>query len=237
MAGGRLHAAFNAGPLSAWFDTFADFLINYKPFYFNLQAGLSVGVGFGIDIWFIHIRISFEIGAQLYLWGPPIAGRVHVDFWIVGFDINFGNDAQRDESVTLLEFYQLVLQLEVSASLSALRGGSLPLAQEELTSAAAAKNEAHNFLAESGLLNPVHKPKRNQNEPWVVRAGSFSFVVECKMAINAVKKDPNGDPIITHDDIYSTPMKLTSPLKSTVTVVVQQEGTTLRPTLMRAGIT
>lgn len=225
MAGGRLHAAFYAGPLSAWFDAFADFLINYKPFYFNMQAGLSVGVGFSIDIRFIHIRISVEIGAQLYLWGPPIAGRVHVDFWIVGFDINFGDDVKRDKTVTLLQFLQLVLQSEVSASLSALRGGSLPVAQqEEPANTSVAKNEAHNFLAQSGLLNPVDQPERNQNEPWVVRAGSFSFVVECKMAINAVRNDPNGDPIITHTDIYSTPMKLTSPLKSTVTVVVQQEG-------------
>lgn len=223
MAGGHLHAAFHAGPISAWFDAFADFLINYKPFYFNMQAGLSVGVGFSIDIWFIHIRISVEIGAKLYLWGPPIAGRVHVDFWIVGFDINFGNDTKRDEAVTLLQFLQLVLQSEVGASLSALRGGSLPIAQEELANPAVAKNEAHNFLAQSGLLNPVDQPERDQNEPWVVRAGSFSFVVECKMAVNAVKDDSNGDPIITHNDIYSTPMKLTSPLKSTVTVVIERE--------------
>ncbi|KAJ8129841.1 hypothetical protein O1611_g3788 [Lasiodiplodia mahajangana] len=233
MAGGHLHAAFYAGPLSAWFDAFADFLINYKPFYFNMQAGLSVGVGFSIDIWFIHIRISVEIGARLYLWGPPIAGRVHVDFWIVGFDINFGSDVSRNEAVTLLEFYQLVLQSQVGTSLSAFAKGSLPMAKETddgLTAAQEpvdvkiAKNEGHNFLAQSGLLNPQDQPEREQNEPWTVRAGSFSFVVECKMAINAVKNDPAGSTILTHDDVYSTPMKLTSPLNSTVTVVVQQDG-------------
>ncbi|KAI1426137.1 hypothetical protein F5Y12DRAFT_310178 [Xylaria sp. FL1777] len=233
MAGGRLHAAFYAGPLSAWFDAFADFLINYKPFYFNLQGGLSVGVGFSIDIWFIHIRISVEIGAQLYLWGPPIAGRVHVDFWIIGFDINFGANVSRNEAVSLQDFYQLVLQSQVNASLSAVRSGNLPITQQtdegavdtqDLLDVKAAKNEAHNFLAQSGLLNPEDKPERDQNVPWIVRAGSFSFVVECKMAINAAKNDPASDPILTHDDIYSRPMKLTSPLQSTVTVVIQQES-------------
>ncbi|KAI1124285.1 hypothetical protein F5Y10DRAFT_269275 [Nemania abortiva] len=233
MAGGRLHAAFYAGPLSAWFDAFADFLINYKPFYFNMQAGLSVGVGFSIDIWFIHIRISVEIGARLYLWGPPIAGRVHVDFWIVGFDINFGADVSRNEAVSLMEFYELVLQSQVGRSLSAFAMGSLPMAKQadegavttqEPVDVKIAKNEGHNFLAQSGLLNPQDQPEREQNEPWTVRAGSFSFVVECKMAINAVKNDPAGGNILTHDDVYSTPMKLTSPLNSTVTVVVQQDG-------------
>ncbi|PNY27034.1 Uncharacterized protein TCAP_03022 [Tolypocladium capitatum] len=233
MAGGRLRAALSAGPLSAWFDAFADFLINYKPFYFNMQAGLSVGVRFSIDIWFIHIRISVEIGAKLYLWGPPIAGRVHVDFWIVGFDINFGNDASRYEGVSLQDFYLLVLQTGSNPSLAAARMGRLTVggqddgAAEEgqrLSDAVRPKNEGHNFLARSGLLNLQDKPERDQNEPWVVRAGSFSFVVDCKIPINAVKKDPNKDPIITYSDVYGKPMKLTSPIKSTVTVVVQQDG-------------
>ncbi|KND88092.1 hypothetical protein TOPH_07323 [Tolypocladium ophioglossoides CBS 100239] len=234
MAGGRLHAAFSAGPLFAWFDAFADFLINYKPFYFNMQAGVSIGVGFSIDIWFIHIRISVEIGAQLYLWGPPVAGRVHVDFWIVAFDINFGDDVSRDEGISLQDFYLLVLQTGTNPSLAAARRGKLTAGGQadgeaedgqRLLDAARPKNEGHNFLAQSGLLNPQDKPERDQNEPWVVRAGSFSFIVDCKMPINAVKNDPSKAPIITYDDVYSKPMKLSSPMKSTVTVVVQQDGT------------
>ncbi|QGI88486.1 hypothetical protein CEK25_003442 [Fusarium fujikuroi] len=43
MGGGRLHAAFSAGPIEAWFDAFANFLINYKPFYFTSNAGICVG--------------------------------------------------------------------------------------------------------------------------------------------------------------------------------------------------
>ncbi|TGJ87821.1 hypothetical protein E0Z10_g925 [Xylaria hypoxylon] len=234
MAGGRLHAAFAAGPLSAWFDAFADFLINYKPFYFNMQAGLSVGVGFSIDVWFIHIRISVEIGAQLYLWGPPVAGRVHVDFWIVSFDINFGSDKPRDEAVSLLSFYQLVLQSRQSASsFSATWKPRLGIASRDADdgivevqeSYSRPPNEGHNFLAQSGLLNPVENPERNQNADWIVRAGSFSFVVECKMAISAVKDSLDAkDPVITYGDVYSRPMKLTNPMSSTLSVEVQQEG-------------
>ncbi|KAI0907851.1 hypothetical protein F4823DRAFT_527482 [Ustulina deusta] len=236
MAGGRLHAALSAGPLSAWFDAFADFLINYKPFYFNMDAGLSVGVKFSLDIWFIHIRISVEIGAQLYLWGPPIAGRVHVNFWIVAFDINFGKDEPRDEAISLLDFYLLVLQSQTSASkLSAAAKSRLGIAsqdddgdvveaQDEISRP---MNEGHNFLAQSGLLNPADNPERNQNDEWIVRAGSFSFVVECKMAIDAVKNDPEAEePILTYDGVYSRPMKLKigMSMSSTLTVVVQQDG-------------
>ncbi|KAM4064412.1 putative transcriptional activator srcap-like protein [Hirsutella rhossiliensis] len=172
MAGGRLHASFSAGPISAWFDAFADFLINYKPLHFDMQAGLSVGVGFSIDIWFIHIRISVEIGAELYLWGPPVVGRVHVDFWIAAFDINFGDYLQHDNRVTLSQFYLLVLHTSSPASMASadkalLAVGNEKEGQEKELKAALSrpKNEGHNFLAQSGLMNPFDKPEREQNEP------------------------------------------------------------------------
>lgn len=228
MAGGRLHASFSAGPLEAWFDAFADFLINYKPFYFNAQAGLAVGIAFKMKVWFIHIRISAEIGAQLYLWGPPLAGRVHVDFWIMGFDINFGQSEARVPAVTLAEFYQLVLQASPNAS-SASRALLTMSAEgdetaEEALAASPAKNEGHNFLAQSGLLNPGDKPNKQPNEPWIVRAGTFSFVVGCKMAITSFKNAVDGPAILTGDDVYSKPMQLTSPVDSTLVVTVQQDG-------------
>ncbi|OTA84774.1 hypothetical protein M434DRAFT_377374 [Hypoxylon sp. CO27-5] len=84
------------------------------------------------------------------------------------------------------------------------------------------KNEGHNFLAQSGLLNSKDNPERNQGEVWIVRGGSFFFVVECKMPVNAFKNDPDQDPIMTYGDIYGKPMKLNSPLESTVTVVIEQ---------------
>lgn len=236
MGGGRLHASFSAGPIEAWFDAFADFLINYKPFHFNAQAGLAVGVRFNIDILFIHTHISVEIGAQLYLWGPPLAGRVHVDFWITAFDIDFGDSEGKAEPVKLYDFYQLVLQ----ASEDKTSASSQPMltSGEETEGEVKAqdvgliqpKNEGHNFLAQSGLVNPGDKPERQPNEVWIVRAGTFSFVVACKMAINAVKIDPDKDPIITYGDpannidIFSKPMQLQKAMKSTLVVQVQQDG-------------
>ncbi|KYK58971.1 hypothetical protein DCS_00098 [Drechmeria coniospora] len=212
MAGGRLRAAFKAGPIEAWFDAFADFLINYKPFHFNLGAGLSVGVGFSIDIWFIHIRISVEIGAQLYLWGPPVAGRVHVDFWIVAFDINFGPHSDTDDRISLSEFYDLVLQTSTT---------SLVGPADKEVQVSRPKNEAHNFLAESGLLNPTDEPEREQDAIWIVRGGSFCFVVECKMAIDTVKS--NGQAVLADKEVYGKPMKLQTAMASTLEVQVTQD--------------
>lgn len=225
MAGGRLHAAFKAGPLSAWFDAFANFLINYRPFYFDMSAGVSVGVGFSIDFWFIHIRISVQIGAELYLWGPPVAGRVHVDFWIVTFDINFGDYISKDGNVSLSDFYGLVLQDSPASSFASAKdltaGKSMESGRQSIAASTLTKpkNEAHNFLAESGLLNPNDKPERGQT----VRAGTFVFVAECKMAITALKTSDSGAPILQYNDFFSKPMKLTRSMTSILQIQVKRE--------------
>ena len=230
MAGGRLHAAFKAGPLSAWFDCFANFLINYRPFHFDMSAGVSVGVGFSIDFWFIHIRISVQIGAELYLWGPPIAGRVHVDFWIVAFDINFGDHITEEERIGLADFYDLVLQETPASSFASaqalLTGQSTKQLSEPVaaTSIRRPRNEAHNFLVESGLLNPDDKPERGQDDPWTVRAGSFVFVAECKMAVTAVQTSDTGSPIFQQNDVFSKPMQLTTSMTSVLSIKVTREG-------------
>src|SRR6202022_4620726 len=90
MGGGQLMAKFCCGPLSAHFNAWADFLINYSPFHFHGDIGVCVGVDFTMDLWICTLHISVDVGASLNLQGPPVGGVVHVDFYIFGFDIYFG---------------------------------------------------------------------------------------------------------------------------------------------------
>ncbi|KAH8693993.1 hypothetical protein BGW36DRAFT_399182 [Talaromyces proteolyticus] len=81
MGGGRLDASLTLGALYAYFDAYADFLIKYKPFFFMADGGVSVGVRFTLDLWICTVHINIELSATLYIQGPPISGRVHVNFW------------------------------------------------------------------------------------------------------------------------------------------------------------
>ena len=111
MAGGRLDASLSLGPLSAWFDAYADMLINYKPFFFSADGGISVGVGFTLDLWICTIHISCEISANLHIQGPSLSGTVYVNFWVFGFSIDFGKQVgTSDQALLLPDFYALALQ-------------------------------------------------------------------------------------------------------------------------------
>ncbi|KAF5656962.1 hypothetical protein FHETE_10691 [Fusarium heterosporum] len=212
MGGGRLHAAFSAGPIGAWFDAFADFLINYKPFNFNAQGGLSVGVTFNIDFLFIHTHISCEIGAELYLWGPPVAGKVHVDFWVTSFDISFGaSQTSSDAAILLQDFYLLVLQTSSQTQSASIESPS--------DNSSDITTQGHIFTATSGLMNTGDSTTVQPNSEWTVRGGSFTFTISCKMAVtSAIQGSTTVNPS-SDNGVYSRPMQLTSPMTSTLTIV------------------
>ncbi|PON22934.1 hypothetical protein TGAM01_v208189 [Trichoderma gamsii] len=64
----------------------------------RLTGASQFGVRLTLDLWLVTSRMDAEIGARLNVLGPPMAGRVHVDFWVFGFDIEFG-----DRSAALTE--------------------------------------------------------------------------------------------------------------------------------------
>lgn len=94
MAGGYLKVLFQTGPLRAWFDAGVDFLIQWQPFYFLMQGHVSVGAGFETTIAGVKLSLSAQLGARLVLWGPPIAGEVSVDWYVISFTIPFGDTSQ-----------------------------------------------------------------------------------------------------------------------------------------------
>ncbi|MBW4716413.1 DUF6603 domain-containing protein [Saccharothrix obliqua] len=93
MAGGRLEARYDRGhgiQLEAWFTAWLDVLVRWKPFYFDLDMGLSVGVAATVKVLFVRKRVSLEVGVRLSLWGPPIGGTVRVKVWFISFTIGIG---------------------------------------------------------------------------------------------------------------------------------------------------
>ncbi|OXV09543.1 hypothetical protein Egran_02694, partial [Elaphomyces granulatus] len=199
MGGGRLDVTLSLNPLFAYLNAFVDFLINFKPFSFIAEGGITVGVRFTLDLWLVCINIKVEIGARLYIAGPPIHGRVHVDFWVFGFDINFG-DSDQDKPKEL----------------------SLDDVDPDLNDP-----DAHVFAIQEGLIPKDGVQSTPSGEMWVVRAATFEFSVNCKFAIQeatVVTPTSQGDKTDkvagTGNHIYAKPMYTTSPIKSTITITI-----------------
>ncbi|KAF2865208.1 hypothetical protein BDV95DRAFT_259411 [Massariosphaeria phaeospora] len=207
MAGLHINAVLTLGPLRAWFDAYADFLINYAPFKFVAVGHVSVGVSYNMDIWFIHVHIGVEIGATLQISGPPIAGTVHVDFWVFGFDIAFGNSRDQDKKsyLALLEFYELAL------------GASAPG-----LSPAGGTPKPHVYACFGGLVSPSANVVVKEDAPWDVRAGPFVFGINALFAIGTATV--SGIPVSAaevKESVYAKPMHVPNALTSDLNVVIK----------------
>ncbi|GKZ30606.1 hypothetical protein AbraIFM66950_009686 [Aspergillus brasiliensis] len=155
----------------------AYFAITPKPFSFIAEGGLTVGVRFTLDLWLVSINIALEIGARLCIEGPPIQGRVHVDFWVFGFDVNFGDKETPARSpLTLDQFVEVVCQSHNSGMPSL----NLPPAPVDPK-----LNQAHVFAVREELI-PTNKAKSTPSgvEMWKVRGSTFEFSVTSKFAFN-----------------------------------------------------
>ena len=84
MAGGRLALKFQEGSVWANLEVGADFLICWKPYYYDISAYIHVSAGIGC--------ISGSLGVDLHIWGPEFAGKAKIHLWIFSATVRFGAD-------------------------------------------------------------------------------------------------------------------------------------------------
>ncbi|THC90018.1 hypothetical protein EYZ11_010520 [Aspergillus tanneri] len=184
MGGGRLQASLTVGPLRAWFSAWADFLINYMPFDFIGQVGVSVGVSCKVDLLITSFTVSVEVGAQLDLMGPPLHGQVKVDFWVVSFSVNFGEPAERDSPPSLDQFYDMVVVSGHESIVTSLAVAAAPSLQE--------KNEdnPHVFTCRGGMVQDENKGDQvisREKTAWAVKADEFVFAIDVRFPLTHAK--------------------------------------------------
>jgi hypothetical protein len=110
MAGGRLEATYQSGDLKAWFVAYADMLIRWKPFVYDVHIGVDIGASYRTFLGTFKV----ELGANVHIWGGDqrMRGKVHVTWTIISFTvwIGLGSDTPpKDSPVPWKEFKEYFL--------------------------------------------------------------------------------------------------------------------------------
>jgi hypothetical protein len=96
MAGVRLEAAYDVGWLRAWFRAWADFLLAWDPFHYEISIGIELGADFNFDtdllVGTVSVHFSVSVGASLDIVGPPLHGEVHANLGPLSITVPFGDD-------------------------------------------------------------------------------------------------------------------------------------------------
>jgi hypothetical protein len=86
MAGLELSAVFVSKKLDAWFKLWADFLIQWSPFYYDVSLGIEIGVEY--RTWIKTFRL--DLSASIKIWGPEFSGKAKVKVCCFTKTISFG---------------------------------------------------------------------------------------------------------------------------------------------------
>jgi hypothetical protein len=157
MAGGRLDARYNGGGIQAWFTAYADILVQWKPFFYDFDIGLSIGV----KCWVADVELS----ASVHLWGPQLSAEVHVSIFVVSFTVSFGASATKTQPppLSLADFI-----------------AELPSADASGGSDAPKKLACANIS--SGLL-----PRRSPTDTAIIVAPIFALQVESAFPLVSIE--------------------------------------------------
>lgn len=174
MAGINLHLTFNEGGLKAWLKADADFLVQWKPFHYDAFVSIDIGASYE--------SFKLDIGATLHLFGPPFAGKVHVDLTVVSFTIHIGEKVGKPNLLDWTAFEKSFL----------LSGDASTLPQMEDSKKSSGVNSI-NLVG--GLLKKIPIKKGSKDKIWVVRADDLAFSVQSKIPCTAITFGPKGQAI------------------------------------------
>jgi hypothetical protein len=107
MAGGKWEVLFSSSIVKASILIWADMLISWAPYQYYIDIGIRVKIEASIKILFVRIHFSFEMSAELHIWGPPFAGEAYVDWTIFSFTIPFGNHSKKPRAEITWEEFSL----------------------------------------------------------------------------------------------------------------------------------
>ncbi len=188
MAGVELDATYQSGNLSAWFDAWADVVIEWTPFFFIAEIGISLGASFVLDLLVVKKKVTIELGCSLEVWGPPTGGIATVHWWVLSFSVPFGTALAQSQTAAQgrLDWSAVAAMLPSGTTSSA--ASTAAAAARGFGGAAAAvagspsSGVALSLQAVSGLL-----PQTQSGGPsgWLVRPSTFSFSATTPVPITA----------------------------------------------------
>ena len=110
MAGGAVNAVYQSGDLRAWFSARVDFLLGWKPFYYDASLYIGLGASYRLFLLFGYVTVSAELSADLHIWGPDFSGEARITWFIISFTIRFGNAKKEKKYIAWDEFAESFLE-------------------------------------------------------------------------------------------------------------------------------
>ncbi|TFB01706.1 hypothetical protein CCMA1212_006414 [Trichoderma ghanense] len=212
MGGGKLDMTFDKRFFgdTLWvqiiFTAYADFLMKFHPFSFQLDVTVVFSARGSLDLWLYTQNLGpLSLTASLSLWGPPLAGVAKLSLWKFTIEVAFGPGFCKPRPLNLEQFVRIAKNLPAEES------GAGKAVPDHIVSVIAGKvktgegaNTGPIEISAAGVLVQV------QSRVPVLSA-EISGYAEPRLSI---VKNANGEDITPR--IFARPMQLQQPFKQSV---------------------
>lgn len=164
MAGGSLQLMYHDGNLRAWFEAWANFLIQWKPFHYEISIGVRIGASYRMKVWFVEKTFTIELGASIDLWGPPTGGKAHISWFIISFTVYFGPGNAKKPLLDWGQFNDSFLPKGASGS------------QQRLTATGSQRDPRIEASVAKGLVKAESDQSTGEVTRWVIDPQTFRIV-------------------------------------------------------------
>lgn len=198
MAGAGLQILYSSGNLKAWFKAQMDALIEWAPFHYLIDISVSLGASYRVHFWFITFTLKVELGASLTLWGPPMGGKVHINWFIFSFTVGFGasqNDGPKPLDWTNADgtgFAQTLLPHRTQTESQTLTPmATMGAATDAATGGSVQPGGIYTITINSGLVGTF--AAQNGTTVWYVRPNNFVFSAQTSIPTTEIVITPTGN--------------------------------------------
>lgn len=209
MAGGRMEAVFRATRVTVWFTAYWDVIVNWSPFHFEVDIGVSLRVEVALFLYTVKVTV----GVTLKMWGPPVGGFARLEIAVITLELPFG--AKRDEAKPLpIKSWELfctsfVTPSEADKKVMVKENWVTPITQASLVSG----------RSDSAALPTA--PKKSQEVArkdgiWKVRADEMELAVSAAVPVTTLnvgrvktnsppagvqERDPSGNSLLVAESV------------------------------------
>ncbi len=222
MMGLSVNTTYKAGPFKAWFKLNADFLVQWKPFHYDIQAGATVGVSTTLQIGKIRMSMSVSAGATLHIWGPDFSMSGTIE--LLGFSFSFATGAASTQPADPIDWQEFQDSFLTGGSETA---APAPKAKAVLATAAAepASPSSGIVLVQTGAGVLKDLSTKGLAVQYIVDPQTFELVAQSQIPAKTIVV--NGTPIVaTWNTTFGVAPMSVSPddFTSTYSLTITRDG-------------
>lgn len=229
MSGGYLKIAFDAGPLIAGLDAYANFLIEWEPFYFNVGIGVTVYAGFQTTIAGVSVRLVAKLGCTLELQGPPVFGKVEVDWYVISFSIPIGNQENHPSTASLdwSAFEASFLPAPTSSSTTPVQSNARMTMLADGNGQQSDNQQVVKWTAQTGLEQDSNDGKEGSGKnEWVINPIPWRLTVESAVPSSTITVSNSDTSLQGSSQVGVRPMGKEDQLLSLMTITLTDNSGT-----------